>query len=69
MNFCGLTIFLACQSAAIINQFYKNGQLVERWYKENLELYANHNDLFDFIAQIPRKESLLEPSHVRLSHV
>ena len=48
----------ACQSAAIVNQFSKSGQLLERWYKETLEMYANHNDLPTFLAKIPRKESL-----------
>ena len=48
----------ACQSTAIVNQFSKSGQLLERWYKKTHEMYANHNDLPDFLAQIPRKESL-----------
>ena len=47
-----------CQSAAILNQFSKIGQLLERWYKETLKMYANHNNLPAFIDQIPRKESL-----------
>ena len=48
----------ACQSAAIVNQFSKSVQLLERWYKETIKIYANHNDLPAFLAQIPRKESL-----------
>ena len=48
----------ACQILAIANQFSKSGQLLERWYKETHEIYANHNDLPDFLAQIPRKECL-----------
>ena len=48
----------ACQSAAIVNQFSKSGQLLERWYKETIKMYANHNNLPAFLAQIPRKESL-----------
>ena len=28
----------ACQSAAIVNQLYKSRQLLEIWYKENLEM-------------------------------
>ena len=36
----------------------KSGQLLERWYKETIKMYANHNDLPDFLDQIPRKESL-----------
>ena len=38
----------ACQSAAIVNQFSKSGQLLERWYKETLEMYANHNGFPSF---------------------
>ena len=48
----------ACQTAAIVNQFSKIRQMLERWYKETIKMYANHNDLPDFIAQIPRKDSL-----------
>ena len=48
----------AYQSAVIVNQFSKSGQLLERWYKETIKMYANHNDLPVFLAQIPRKESL-----------
>ena len=48
----------ACQSAAIVDQFYKSGQLLERWYKETIKMYANHNDLPAFLAQIHRKDSL-----------
>ena len=47
-----------CQSAAIVNQFSKSGQLLERWYKETHKMCANHNDLPSFLAQIPRKEIL-----------
>ena len=48
----------ACQSAAIVNQFSKSRQLLERWYKETIKMYANHKDLPAFLDQIPRKESL-----------
>ena len=48
----------ACQSAAIVNQFSNIGQLLDRWYKETLKMYANHNDLPAFLAQISRKERL-----------
>ena len=48
----------ACQSAAIVNQFSHSSQLLERWYKETHEMYANHNDLPAFLSKIPRKESL-----------
>ena len=48
----------AFQSAAIVNQFYKSGQLLDRCYRETHKMYANHIDLPTFLAQIPRKESL-----------
>ena len=48
----------AYQSVTIVNKFSKSGQMLERWYKETLEMYANHNNLPTFLAQIPSKESL-----------
>ena len=47
----------AFQSAAIVNQFSNSGQLLERWYKDTHKMYANHNNLPAFIAQILRKEA------------
>ena len=48
----------ACQSAAIVNQFSKNGKLLNKCCKETHEIYSNHNDFPTFLAQIPRKQSL-----------